>query len=168
MANSEWLYKYAKRICYANYDDLCQHLLLILLEMPESKLIHVHNEGYLQIFCYKIMKNQTNGKSQKFHKQIKLQSDIDVFELEESMSELKKYLVEEIDERDFEEESEIYDNKVETVQRVLNANKWYERKIFELWSEGNSARKISRDTGISVREILRVIKFMKEQMINQL
>jgi hypothetical protein len=50
VAKSEWLYKASKTISPLFHDDLAQHLLLILCEMPEDKLIVLHQNNVVAKF----------------------------------------------------------------------------------------------------------------------
>ena len=58
-----------------------------------------------------------------------------------------------------------------SLEAILKNTEWYEARIFELYSNGDkdkgikpgSARSISRITGISRQEILRVIKEIKQK-----
>ena len=67
VATSEWIYKASKTISPLFHDDLAQHLLLILCEMPEDKLTKVYNDGYIKLFCIKIMWSQSSTPRQKFY-----------------------------------------------------------------------------------------------------
>ena len=57
--------------------------------------------------------------------------------------------------------------QLNTIEKVVNKNNWYEREIFTQWASGSSAREIHRQTKISLREVLRVIKEVKEQIRNE-
>jgi membrane-bound inhibitor of C-type lysozyme len=59
------------------------------------------------------------------------------------------------------------ENKYKLIENVVSKNKWYEREIFTMWSNGESARSIHRKTKITLREVLRVIKDIKRQIINE-
>ena len=61
---------------------------------------------------------------------------------------------------------EIEEIKYEVIESTVSNLYWYDRKIFELWSQGFSARKIHRETKISVNEVLRVIKKVKQQILD--
>jgi hypothetical protein len=74
---------------------------------------------------------------------------------------------------DFAEEIDLLDDREQTegielerinkINQVTESAYFYERELFKLWCSGMSARAIHRKTDISVREVLRVIKLMKER-----
>ena len=122
--------------------------------MPESKLIDLQNNGYLKYFCIKVMFNQTNSPRQAFNKLFASIGEYDVYDLElEAKSTIDDKITKEI--------------QLTTIEKVVNKNNWYEREIFSQWSNGSSAREIHRQTKISLREVLRVIKEVKEQIKNE-
>lgn len=154
VATSEWLKKAAKTVSRTNYDDLSQHLLLILCEMNEDKLIKLYNDGYLKLFCIKVMWKQSTAPRQEFFKQVKTTGDFDVYEIDLMANET----IEEVIEKE---------NKLNTIDKVVSKNQWYEREIFNQWANGESARSIHRKTKISLREILKVINNVKKQITNE-
>ena len=76
-------------------------------------------------------------------------------------------------ELDFAEEIDLLDERkqaegielerINKINQVTESAYFYERELFKLWCSGMSARAIHRKTDISVREVLRVIKLMKER-----
>jgi hypothetical protein len=74
---------------------------------------------------------------------------------------------------DFAEEIDLLDEREQTegielerinkINQVTESAYFYERELFKLWCSGMSARAIHRKTDISVREVLRVIKLMKDR-----
>jgi hypothetical protein len=78
---------------------------------------------------------------------------------------------------DFAEEIDLLDEREQTegielerinkINQVTESAYFYERELFKLWCSGMSARAIHRKTDISVREVLRVIKLMKERCITK-
>jgi hypothetical protein len=62
-----------------------------------------------------------------------------------------------------EQEEQIESNRINKINQVTETAYFYERELFKLWCSGMSARAIHRQTDISVREVLRVIKLMKER-----
>ena len=153
VAKSEWLYKASKTISPLFHDDLAQHLLLILCEMPDDKLTKVYNDGYIKLFCIKIMWSQSSTPRQKFYDVMK---PIGLFDIENVQIEYLNTIDDAIEK----------ENKYKLIENVVSKNKWYEREIFTMWSNGESARSIHRKTKITLREVLRVIKEIKRQIIN--
>jgi hypothetical protein len=75
---------------------------------------------------------------------------------------------EEIDLLDEREQAEgIELERINKINQVTESAYFYERELFKLWCSGMSARAIHRKTDISVREVLRVIKLMKERCITK-
>jgi hypothetical protein len=71
---------------------------------------------------------------------------------------------EEIDLLDEREQAEgIELERINKINQVTESAYFYERELFKLWCSGMSARAIHRKTDISVREVLRVIKLMKDR-----
>jgi hypothetical protein len=70
-----------------------------------------------------------------------------------------------LDEREQAEGIEL--ERINKINQVTESAYFYERELFKLWCSGMSARAIHRKTDISVREVLRVIKLMKERCITK-
>lgn len=151
VATSEWLYKASKTVSPNHFDDLAQHILLVLCEMSEEKLLKIYNEGYLKLFCIKVMWKQSTSPRQQFFKQVQSCGlfDVDSFEIE---------FIDTLEEK-IEQEQQL-----QRIEKIVGQNRWYEREIFRLWSSGESARSIHRQTKISLREVLNVIKTIKRQI----
>jgi hypothetical protein len=66
-----------------------------------------------------------------------------------------------LDEREQTEGIEL--ERINKINQVTESAYFYERELFKLWCSGMSARAIHRKTDISVREVLRVIKLMKDR-----
>jgi hypothetical protein len=66
-----------------------------------------------------------------------------------------------LDEREQAEGIEL--ERINKINQVTESAYFYERELFKLWCSGMSARAIHRKTDISVREVLRVIKLMKDR-----
>lgn len=151
VATSDWLYKASKTVSPYHFDDLSQHILLVLCEMSEEKLLKIYNEGYLKLFCIKVMWKQSTSPRQQFFKQVQSCGlfDVDSFEIE---------FIDTLEEK-IEQEQQL-----QRIEKIVAQNRWYEREIFRLWSSGESARSIHRQTKISLREVLNVIKTIKRQI----
>ena len=151
VAMSDWLYKASKTVSPNHFDDLAQHILLVLCEMSEEKLLKIYNEGYLKLFCIKVMWKQSTSPRQQFFKQVQSCGlfDVDSFEIE---------FIDTLEEK-IEQEQQL-----QRIEKIVGQNRWYEREIFRLWSSGESARSIHRQTKISLREVLNVIKTIKRQI----
>jgi len=122
--------------------------------MPEDKLTKVYEDGYIKLFCIKIMWSQSSTPRQKFYDTMK---PIGLFDIDNVQIEYLNTLDDAIEK----------ENKYKLIENVVSKNKWYEREIFTMWSNGESARSIHRKTKIALREVLRVIKDIKQQIINE-
>jgi len=122
--------------------------------MPEDKLTKVYEDGYIKLFCIKIMWSQSSTPRQKFYDTMK---PIGLFDIDNVQIEYLNTIDEAIEK----------ENKYKLIENVVSKNKWYEREIFTMWSNGESARSIHRKTKIALREVLRVIKDIKQQIINE-
>jgi hypothetical protein len=122
--------------------------------MPEDKLTKVYEDGYIKLFCIKIMWSQSSTPRQKFYDTMK---PIGLFDIDNIQIEYLNTIEEAIEK----------ENKYKLIENVVSKNKWYEREIFTMWSNGESARSIHRKTKIALREVLRVIKDIKQQIINE-
>jgi hypothetical protein len=122
--------------------------------MPDDKLTKVYEDGYIKLFCIKIMWSQSSTPRQKFYDTMK---PIGLFDIDNVQIEYLNTLEEAIEK----------ENKYKLIENVVSKNKWYEREIFTMWSNGESARSIHRKTKIALREVLRVIKDIKQQIINE-
>jgi hypothetical protein len=122
--------------------------------MPDDKLTKVYEDGYIKLFCIKIMWSQSSTPRQKFYDTMK---PIGLFDIDNVQIEYLNTIEEAIEK----------ENKYKLIENVVSKNKWYEREIFTMWSNGESARSIHRKTKIALREVLRVIKDIKQQIINE-
>lgn len=154
VAKSDWLKKASKTIAPLLHEDLKQHLLLILCEMPEEKLVKLQNDGYLKLFCIKIMWSQSTQPRQEF---FNLYKPIGLYDIQEINVKFEDTLYQVLDKEE----------KHRLIEKVVSKNHWYEREIFNRWASGESARSIHRQTKIALREVLRVIKSIKEQIKNE-
>lgn len=130
-------------------EELYQYAFLAILEKPNKQIEEIYEGGYIRFYVVRLLYNAIHGKCSPFAKHRIQESD-------------------EVEDRFSDEESipykEAQEIKYEAIERTLPKLHWYERKIFEIWMEGNSARAIHRQTKISINEILRVIKKVKQQI----
>lgn len=136
-------------------NDLYQEIFLILLEKSDEWIIEKYNSGYWEGLIYRIALNQFRGNRTRFEKLY--HTPIGMFDVDESIpdnqsAEIKEYLH-------------------QSIEDVVGNYEWYETKIFELYCNGKaewnikprSARSISRATGISRQEILKVVNEIKQK-----
>jgi len=138
--------------------ELYQYFFLLLLEKDDAYVEKLHNDGYLQWWAIKVLHTAINGNRHPFQ-QNRIYDNQDVYDIHLQEEECD-HLVEQ---EDYVQEIK----KLKAYDFIVDNSHWYERELFKMWMQGNSARALHRKTGISVREILRVIKVMKEQIQEQ-
>lgn len=156
LSKAEWLRKATKNIAKNNElaNELYQYFFLTILEKPDEYVEKLHREGYLQFWSIRTLYLCINGNRHPFGES-RIYDQYDVYELD---------FPDEPDilfEREQEEQLEQY--RINRINEVTESAYFYERELFKLWCSGMSARAIHRKTDISVREVLRVIKLMKER-----
>jgi len=133
--------------------DLYQELFLILCEKDHVWIEEKYNSGYWEGYIIKITMNQFYGRRTRFEKYY--HQPIGLYEVDEME-----------DENTIDIRTEFMNLAIAAVVKDLD---WYQRKIWKLYSEGGenikarSCRSISRATGISRHEILRVVNNIKEK-----
>ena len=100
--------------------------------MPETKLVKIYNDGYLEFYIFKII-------SSLLHSQTKRQSKLcDIESISVHIS-----------------EENAIDARIElsNVKKVLDDEYWYDRRIFELYLQEGSYRKVQKLTGIGYNSV---------------
>jgi DNA-directed RNA polymerase specialized sigma24 family protein len=131
-------------------DELYQYAFLKLLEKPSKQIEEIYEGGYIRFYVVRLLYNAIHGKCSPFDKN-RLWNYEEVCDIQED-----------------EDHSEIIllrEKKYNSIEKVVAQLYWYDREIFTMWQNGNSARAIHRQTKISINEVLRVIKKVK-QLIN--
>lgn len=132
-------------------DDLYQHILLTILEGKAGKIEQVAEAGNLRWYFVRLCINQYRSTDtstfSRLHKHF------------EQVIEYKPIEEESIDYNEFEEE---FENEYNQVTKYINERGWYHAKLFELYVEVGSIRKLSKQTNISHVSIFKSIKDTKE------
>lgn len=156
LSKSDWLTKATQNIAKNNElaRELYQFYFLTILEKPDEQIEKIYKDGYIQFWTIRLLYLAVNGNRHPFtHSRI--YDNYDVYELD---------LPNEDDYFEEREETEgIELNRINKLNQVTDDAYFYERELFKLWCSGMSARAIHRKTDISVREVLRVVKLMKER-----
>ena len=160
LSKSDWLTKATQNIAKNNElaRELYQFYFLTILEKPDEQIEKIYKDGYIQFWTIRLLYLAVNGNRHPFtHSRI--YDNYDVYELD---------LPNEDDYFEEREENEgIELNRINKLNQVTDDAYFYERELFKLWCSGMSARAIHRKTDISVREVLRVVKLMKERCITK-
>ena len=149
---------FAESRIYDQYDvyelDFPEEPDLLFEREQEEQIEKIYNDGYIQFWTIRLLYLCVNGNRHPFG-QSRIYDHYDVYDL---------HIFEEPDlllEREAEEQIE--EKRINQIKQVTETAYFYEREVFKLWCSGMSARAIYRQTNISVREVLRVIKLMKER-----
>lgn len=160
LSKSDWLTKATQNIAKNNElaRELYQFYFLTILEKPDEQIEKIYKDGYIQFWTIRLLYLAVNGNRHPFtHSRI--YDNYDVYELD---------LPNEDDFFEEREETEAIElNRINKLNQVTDDAYFYERELFKLWCSGMSARAIHRKTDISVREVLRVVKIMKERCITK-
>ena len=156
-------------------DDLFQHIWVRLLEFDHIKLEQIYLKGYLQFYIYRMIVNEARNKNNPFLKIRSKESflsdvapQLDVQRQKRSYefgnyATLDNLIPDKTNEYDYESDIE-FENKLKTIKEKLNKLFWYDRKIFELYLEFGSLRKVSAQTGIKYGAIHQTITKVKKQL----
>jgi RNA polymerase sigma factor (sigma-70 family) len=128
-------------------DDLFQHIWVRILEFDHVKLEQIYLKGYLQFYIYRMIVNEARNKNNPFlknHKHIDLEFNF-------------------TDEYDKEQDNE-FETNLKKVKSNLDKLFWYDKKIFELYVEFGSLRKVSAQTGIKYGAIHQTVRKVKKQL----
>lgn len=156
LSRAEWLTQATRNIAKNSElaRELYQFYFLTILEKPDEQIERIYNDGYIQFWSIRMLYLCINGNRHPFAES-RIYDQQDVYELD--YPDEPDLLIE----REEEENLEI--NRINKINQVTESAYFYERELFKLWCSGMSARAIHRQTDISVREVLRVIKIMKER-----
>lgn len=149
------MHEFCQKIAGELGGDLYQELFLILCEKSDEWVEEKFNSGYWNGFVIRIALNQVYGKRTSFEKSY--------------LRPIALYEVNEFIEQPTHQEINEYLHQ--SIEAVTNDLEWYEFKIWQLYRDGDkdkgikprSARSISKVTGISRQEILKVINDIKEK-----
>ncbi len=160
LSKADWLTQATRNIAKDNElaRELYQFYFLTVLEKPDEQIEKIYADGYIQFWTIRLLYLAINGNRHPFGNS-RIYDQYDVYELD--IAEEDDLLLER------EETEQIELNRINKINQVTESAYFYERELFKLWCSGMSARAIHRQTDISVREVLRVIKIMKERCIQK-
>lgn len=129
---------------------------MILCEKSEQWIIEKYNSGYWNGLVIRIALNQFRGKRTRFEKLY--HTPIGLVDVNDTIPDNPTELINEY--------------LFQSIDDVVQNYEWYESKIWELYCNGKaewnikprSARSISRATGISRQEILKIVNATKEKV----
>ena len=158
LAEAAWVEPICRALAPHVWQDLRQELFIYCTVEHRERAEIAHANGCLEYFYLRCAVNYTraNGRintlwqrgGQALEASMELQSDIS----DESREPWETYEAE----------------QMEAVAAVYAGLDWYERKLIDLFLNGWSARKIYRETGITDKEVYRVIRLFKERVMKEL
>ena len=150
-------------------DDLFQHIWVRLLEFDHVRLEQIYSKGYLQFYIYRMIVNEARNKNNPFLKNLDY-SNRNILTIEEINinDKSKNYTLNKIIKNIYTEEDAIDEIEFETKLKLVKSNLdklfWYDKKIFELYVEFGSLRKVSAQTGIKYGAIHQTVRKVKKQL----
>lgn len=156
---SKW-YNEALRNIAKEYhvDDLNQEVMIVLMSKDPKEIVKLHESDYFKWYVVRVIMNIYRMPKSKFvienNKYITMPDS-----LQSRLESIEDSILEDI----LSEENLIRLKQIAT-DSVLESLYWYDREIFNLWTQNMNAKKIARDTMISHREILRVISDVKHRI----
>lgn len=132
-------------------NDLYQHVILILLELEETKIIELETKGYLKFYIVKTVVNQWRTPGNSFAKQYR--------HLPENINRDRKAF------KDFIEENKPHwKADIEKFKDEFKKLYWYDKKLCELYAELGSSREVEKRTGISYRSVCNTVAKVKRKI----
>ena len=158
-----------KRFCSigGNYsDDLYQSTWVVILGIPEEKLKHIFNKGYLLFYVFRIIKSIQMQDQKKKRNYIPIEKELKTFDDEYKISTKLEFEIESALKTSDHSDKVNARIELEKVSKTLESMHWYDEKIFRLYLEEGSYRKVEKKTGIgynSVQDtVLKVRKKLNE------
>lgn len=156
LSKADWLTQATRNIAKDKElaRELYQFYFLTILEKPDEQIEKIYKDGYIQFWTIRLLYLAINGNRHPFGNS-RIYDQQDIYEL--NIADECDLLLER------EEEELIEQKRINKINEVTESAYYYEKELFKMWCGGMSARAIHRKTDISVREVLRVVKLMKER-----
>lgn len=156
LSKADWLTQATRNIAKDKElaRELYQFYFLTMLEKPDEQIEKIYKDGYIQYWTIRLLYLAINGNRHPFGNS-RIYDQQDIYEL--NIADECDLLLER------EEEELIEQKRINKINEVTESAYYYEKELFKMWCGGMSARAIHRKTDISVREVLRVVKLMKER-----
>lgn len=127
-------------------DDLRSEMFLVLCEMPEERLLNMHEQGFLKFYLVRTMLSMIKSDRSTFH------------------NKYRKVYTEWTEANDRPDESNHVSSLElnEKLNKALEPLHWYEKKVLEEYAEnGKNILALSRATDIPYRSLMKTIKKVK-------
>ena len=132
-------------------DDLLQHIILLILEGKAGNIEAVHKAGNLKWYFVRLCTNQYQSTNTSTFSR-----------LYKHFEPTMEYLPIEQEINDCSEFEEVFEKEYNQVTQYLNERGWYHSKLFELYVEVGSIRKLAEQTKIPRVSIFKSLKETRE------
>jgi hypothetical protein len=146
-------------------EDLRQEVILIVCEIPEEKIIGLHQRKQLDFFVVKIILNQIKSSSSPFAKKYRQQNvefrdtpkdvglgDVsftgEVYSVASIAESTKHFCSDSLDEKINLDERELRELIEDMAIEEVDKQYWYNKGLIELYKKHGNYRAIERETGI--------------------
>jgi len=135
-------------------DDLRQWVMEILCRKPDNEIITIHSKGQLKFYVVRIILNQVsrNGQFTKSHSLIASREPVhtqaECFDIERQHH-AQRQRKEAFEDQLVSEVDELY---------------WYDQKLFKLYLDKGSYRKVTEATGIPPKSVWETVNKVKQQI----
>lgn len=160
--NDKQYINYCKKVCQHGdlYNDLFQYVVLYLMEMPEKRLIELHESGGLKMYIARIIYANGTNPTRQFMRQYISDGDLDyktIGQLDES------------------NENDDYETKINHINKGIKTeikeciNKGFypaSVKLLEIYAECGSYQEVANRTKIPYKTVYRHINSLREKLIN--
>jgi hypothetical protein len=128
-------------------DDLRQEIFTVLCELPEERLLGMHAQGWLKWFLVRTMLNMIKSDRSTFFNKFRRGMD----EWNERM-EVK------------DQGEDATEETIAKMQEKMGELHWYASKVMELYADGKNIMKLSRETHIPYRSLLKTVSKTRRKL----
>jgi hypothetical protein len=128
-------------------DDLRQEIFTVLCELPEERLLGMHAQGWLKWFLVRTMLNMIKSDRSTFFNKFR-----------RGMDEWNERIEVKDQGEDATEET------IAKMQEKMGELHWYASKVMELYADGGNIMKLSRETHIPYRSLLKTVSKTRRKL----
>lgn len=128
-------------------DDLRQEIFTVLCELPEERLLGMHQQGWLKWFLVRTMLNMIKSDRSTFFNKFR-----------RGMEEWNERMEVKDQGEDATEET------IAKMQEKMGELHWYASKVMELYADGGNIMKLSRETHIPYRSLLKTVSKTRRKL----
>jgi len=138
-------------------DDLFQHTWVKILELKEETLLKANNNGYLQFYIQRMIISDARNPKNPFLKQLTSRAVTNDFECIICLNE------------DYDIESDkLFEVLYKAAIKNIESLTFYERKLFEMYLDTPSYRKLGAKIGIKYGSIHKTVTKVKKKLIESI